>query len=76
MEVFVLELAWGEYSDKDQTMLGVFSSEENAKQAKQDVIDKANRRQWPWSALDEDHVLAYYSVKMDELTFTLNREVR
>jgi hypothetical protein len=73
MEVFILELAWGEYADADQVMLGVFDSQEAVEKAKADILTKANRNYWPWSALDDkDHVLSYYSVKLNELTCLFN----
>jgi hypothetical protein len=52
MTIYTLEISWGEYADHEEMMVGVFSSEEKAKAAKEEIKLKADRNKYPWCYMD------------------------
>lgn len=68
MKLYMLYGTGGEYSDSFQIECGMFSSEELAVQAKQKILEEADREIWPWSRLEDN----YGKLELNIITFILD----
>lgn len=61
-KIYVLEDTLGSYDDRDEIIVGYFSTREKAEEVRKEILEKADRTMWPWCYLDVDET---YDMKLN-----------